>query len=160
MKTSLEGVEFIKSFEAFSASPYVCPTGRPTVGYGHVIAQGEDFHKPLTQEEAEDLLYYDLDYYERAVNELVKVPLTQQQFDALVSFCYNVGPDIDDDNIAEGLGDSTLLRKLNQGNYSGAAREFLKWDKGTINGVRRTLAGLTRRRKAEKRIFEEGVYHE
>jgi lysozyme len=87
--------------------------------------------------------------FEQAVNSLVKVKLTQNQFDALISFVYNVGADIDADNIAEGLGDSTLLKKLNAGDYKGAADQFLKWDKA--NG--KVMKGLTIRRQAERALF-------
>ena len=84
------------------------------------------------------------------VNSLIKVPATQGQFDALVSFAYNVGLDIDEDTLAEGLGDSTLLRKFNAKDYAGCAAEFPKWNKA--GGV--VLNGLTKRRAGERAMFE------
>jgi len=87
--------------------------------------------------------------FEPGVLRLVKVPLTQGQFDALVCFAYNVGLDDDADTLAEGLGDSTLLRKVNAGDFSGAAAEFAKWNKN--DG--KVMLGLRRRRAAERALF-------
>lgn len=154
MKTSQRGIDFIKEFESFSAKPYRCSAGKWTIGYGHVILPGERLTL-ITEPEACALLADDLIERERDVNDLVTVPLTQAQFDALVIFTFNVGADVDDDTIAEGLGDSTLLRKLNEGDCIGAADEFPKWDKARVNGVKVALAGLTRRRLAERALFLE-----
>jgi lysozyme len=107
--------------------------------------------KPISEERAKELLRHTLTEFERDVNSVVKVPLTQGQFDALVDFAYNVGTDIDADNITEGLGDSTLLKKLNAGDYDGAAKEFGKWVYS--KGVR--MAGLVKRRKAEVALFSQ-----
>ena len=145
MKTSDRGIALIKAFEGFIPKIYLCPAGKPTIGYGHVV-RNETIHQPITEEEAERLLLTDLDeIYEDAVMNLVKVDLTQGQFDALVSFCYNLGKG----NLAR----STLLKKLNWGDYAGAAEEFERWDK--CNG--KPLPGLTRRRHAEKALFVEGM---
>jgi lysozyme len=123
--------------------------GQPwTIGWGHT---GPDV-KPgtvWTQQQADEAFMADLRVIERGVASLIQVPVSQGQFDALVSFAYNVGLDIDSDTRAEGLGDSTLLRKLNAADYAGAALEFLKWDK---NGGR-PMRGLTRRRYAERALF-------
>jgi len=112
---------------------------------------------PLSAQADKDLAR-NVAQFERDVNELVKVPLTQGQFDALVCFAFNVGSDIDDDAIAEGLGDSTLLRKLNARDYAGAARQFELWVNGTDpnTGKRIKLAGLVRRRAVERKLFETG----
>lgn len=152
MKTSERGIQFIKSFEAFMPTPYKAldypKTKKLTIGYGHLIQPGEKF-TTLTEPQACDLLADDLVQFERDVTRLVKVAITQDMFDALVSFAYNCGADIDADTIAEGLGDSTLLKKLNSGDFLGAADEFLKWCK--CNGVE--VNGLKRRRTAERDMF-------
>lgn len=143
MKTSDRGIALIKEFEGFSPVIYLCPAGKPTIGYGHVI-HNETIHAPINEEEAERLLLNDLnDRYEPDVLRLVSAELTQNQFDALVSFTYNLG--------ASNLARSTLLKKLNAGDYALAAEEFERWDK--CNG--KPLAGLSRRRRAEKALFLE-----
>lgn len=149
MKTGAKGQALIKSFESCKLKAYPDPKtgGAPwTIGWGHT---GPEVKPGLvwTQAQADAAFLSDLAVFERDVTSLVKVPLTQNQFDALVSFAYNVGSDIDADDNAEGLGDSTLLKKLNAGDYAGAADEFLKWRK-PIN-----LPGILRRRKAERALF-------
>ena len=119
---------------------YRCPAGVWTIGYGHT--QGVKPDMVISQLQAERFLRQDLKRFEDAVTSLVKVPVTPNQFSALVSFAYNVG--------AGALYDSTLLRKLNQKDYKGAANEFLRWNKA--GG--KVLPGLTRRRLAEKDLFE------
>lgn len=153
MKTSPAGRALIKEFESFRSKPYLCPAGKPTIGWGFCsypngrrVAMTDP---PITVDEAEPMLSVILAGFEDDVYGLVRVPLKQCQFDALVSFAYNVGSDIDADTIAEGLGDSTLLRKLNAGDYEGAAQEFPKWNK---SGGKVT-AGLIRRREAEQAMF-------
>ena len=149
MKTSAAGKALIKHFESFSSVPYLCPGNVWTIGWGHTKGVTKDT-KPITMAEGEILLAEDLAEFEDAVTDLVVVPITQGQFDALVSFAFNVGQDIDADTIAEGLGDSTLLKMLNAGNTAGAAKQFLRWNKAKG----RVLAGLTRRRAAERAMFE------
>ncbi|WP_110915636.1 lysozyme [Enterobacter roggenkampii] len=149
MKVGPEGRALIQSFESCKLVAYPDPGtgGVPwTIGWGHT---GPEVKPGLvwTQAQADAAFLSDLAVFERDVNSLVKVPLTQNQFDALVSFAYNVGSDIDADDIAEGLGDSTLLKKLNAGDYASAADEFLKWRK-PLN-----LPGILRRRKAERALF-------
>src|SRR5690606_20728399 len=111
MYISKQGLELIKQFEGLRLKAYKCPSGIWTIGYGHT--KGVYPGMTITEELADKFLVDDIWYFERDVESLVKVPLTQGQFDALVSFAFNVGSDIDDDDIAEGLGDSTLLKKLN-----------------------------------------------
>lgn len=141
MKTSNAGLSLIKGFEGFRAKAYVCPAGVLTIGYGHT---GPDV-KPgmtITETRGTELLAQDVSRFERAVDKFVKVPLSQNQYDALVSFTYNVG---------EGkLQSSTLLKKLNAKDYAGAAAQFDRWNKG--GG--KVLAGLVRRRAAERKMFE------
>jgi lysozyme len=138
-----EGVELIKHFEGLFLEAYKCPAGVYTVGYGHTGLKHKDGTvypgRKVTKEEAEALLRYDLDVFEGRVMRLVTVPLNDDEFAALVSFDFNTG----------GLADSTLRRKLNAGDHSGAASEFARWNKA--GG--KTLAGLTRRRTAEAKLF-------
>lgn len=137
-----KGLELIKKFEGFVPSEYVCPAGKRTIGYGHVIRETESFSPELTKREAEELLKEDLGAAEEAVIRFVDVPLTPNQFDALVSFVFNVG--------AGRFERSMLLRRLNAGDYAGAAKEFLQW----VYGNGQKLEGLVRRRRAEKALFE------
>jgi lysozyme len=148
MKISNNGLALIKQFEGVKLDAYPDPaTGAApwTIGYGHT---GPEVRPGLrwTQAQADQALLADVARFERDVTQLVTVVISQNQFDALVSFAYNVGSDIDADNIAEGLGDSTLLHKLNAGDVEGAAAEFPKWNK-------QKLPGLTRRRAAERDLF-------
>jgi lysozyme len=142
MKTSDAGVELIKGFEGLRLAAYRDPAGILTIGYGHA---GQDVQESdtITEAEAERLLRLDLLSAELAVQRLVRVPLNQHQFDALVSFTYNVG--------AGNLGGSTLLRLLNDANYAHAAQQFDLW--AYARGQR--LAGLQRRRAAERFLFEQ-----
>ena len=144
MQTSEKGIALIKEFEGCKLTAYQDSVGVWTIGYGWT--QPVDV-KPIRagmtikQETAERLLKTGLVSYESDVSRLVKVSLTQGQFDALVSFTYNLG--------ARSLSTSTLLRKLNAGDYAGAADEFLRWNKA--GG--KVLNGLTRRREAERALF-------
>jgi lysozyme len=147
MYISKQGLDLIKQFEGLRLKAYLCPAGVWTIGYGHT--KGVYPGMVITEELADKFLIDDVWQFEREVESLVQVPVTQGQFDALVSFAFNVGSDIDEDTIAEGLGDSTLLRKLNRGDYAGAADEFPKWNKSRGRVVR----GLTVRRSAERALF-------
>lgn len=140
MKINEAGLNLIKDFEGCRLKAYLCPAGVWTIGYGHT--QGVKPDMVITQLQAERFLRQDLKRFEDAVTSLVKVPITPNQFSALVSFAYNVG--------TGALYDSTLLRKLNKKDYKGAANEFLRWNKA--GG--KVLPGLTRRRLAEKDLFE------
>ena len=140
MQISKAGLDLIKEFEGLYLKAYRCPAGVPTIGYGHTagVAMGQT----ITQQQADDYLRRDVRQFERAVERQVSVPLTQGQFDALVSFAFNLG---------EGaLAQSTLLRLLNAGDYAGAAAQFDRWNKASG----RVLPGLVRRRAAERALFE------
>ena len=140
MQISSAGLDLIKQFEGLYLKAYRCPAGVPTIGYGHTagVAMGQT----ITQQQADDYLRRDVRQFERAVARQVRVPLAQGQFDALVSFTFNLG---------EGaLAQSTLLRLLNSGDYAGAAAQFERWNKA--GG--RVLPGLVRRRAAERALFE------
>jgi len=143
VKTSQVGIDFIKSFEGFEAKPYHCSANKLTQGYGHVIRTGEILPNPMTEAQANDLLAKDLVRFETAILDCVDVDLSQAEFDALVSLAFNVG--------GEAVKNSTLVRMLNNRNRQGAANQFLIWDK--CNG--KPLAGLTRRRQAERAMFLE-----
>lgn len=144
---SEQGVNFIKSFEGFSSVPYNDGVGVMTIGYGHALRKKDKHLKKITEEQAVEILKEDVSIAVKNVNNLVKVDITQNQFDALVSFAFNVG--------VGNLKNSTLLKKLNQGDYIGAADEFLRWNKGRVNGVMKEMKGLTRRRVAERALFLE-----
>lgn len=144
MQTSEKGIALIKQFEGCKLTAYQDSVGVWTIGYGWTQpVDGKPIRAGMTikQETAERLLKTGLVSYESDVSRLVKVGLTQGQFDALVSFTYNLG--------ARSLSTSTLLRKLNVGDYAGAADEFLRWNKA--GG--KVLNGLTRRREAERALF-------
>lgn len=144
MQTSEKGIALIKQFEGCKLTAYQDSVGVWTIGYGWTQpVDGKPIRAGMTikQETAERLLKTGLVSYESDVCRLVKVGLTQGQFDALVSFTYNLG--------ARSLSTSTLLRKLNAGDYAGAADEFLRWNKA--GG--KVLNGLTRRREAERALF-------
>ena len=144
MQTSEKGIALIKQFEGCKLTAYQDSVGVWTIGYGWTKpVDGKPIRAGMTinQETAERLLKTGLVSYESDVSRLVKVGLTQGQFDALVSFTYNLG--------ARSLSTSTLLRKLNTGDYAGAADEFLRWNKA--GG--KVLNGLTRRREAERALF-------
>lgn len=142
MQTSQRGIDLIKRHEGFSATPYLCPAGVWTWGYGHTMSMGERQRGGMiTRGEAESLLRGDLTTAENAVNRLVTVPLTQGQFDALVSFTFNLGQGA--------LMRSTLLRLLNSGDYANAAAQFKKW----VYAGGTKLPGLVARREEERSLF-------
>lgn len=138
-------LKLVETFEGFRSKPYLCSAGVPTIGIGSTVYPDG---KKVTLKDKEITLVQAYEYLKAhmgkdipKVEALVKVPLNDNQFGALVSFVYNLG--------AGALGSSTLLKKLNAKDYSGAAEEFLKWD---FAGGKR-LAGLTRRRQAERALF-------
>lgn len=119
MKTSKEGIELIKHFEGCSLVPYICPTGYLTIGIGHVILPGEEhLKKGITLKQAEELLVKDLAKFEAAVTKNITTPMTQRQFDAIVSLTFNIG--------ISALSKSTLRRLMNVRDYKGAAEQFLR----------------------------------
>lgn len=139
MKTSDAGIKFIKNFEGLRLKAYKDVVGVWTIGYG--TTKGVKSGQEVTEEEAEELLRSDVSDFESAVNKVVKVPLAQHEFDALVSFTYNVG------RVA--LVNSSLLTMLNVGEKAKAADQLLRWDKAKG----RVIKGLTNRRRAERAMF-------
>lgn len=139
--TGPRGLALIKSFEGCKLESYRCPAGIPTIGYGHTGPDVTD-GMSIPQRMADQLLAQDLRRFEKAINELVLVPLTQCEFDALVAFVYNVG--------IGAFTTSTMRALLNKHDLGGAALEFQRWNKA--GG--KPLPGLTRRRAAERALFE------
>lgn len=135
-----ETIDLIKKFEGCKLHVYKDAIGLPTIGIGHLITKGEEFTE-ITEEEAENLLKKDLQQAVNAVLRLIKVSLTDNQFGALVSFCFNCG--------SGSLQRSTLRAKLNREEYNDVPAEFLKWNKA--GG--KVFKGLTRRREAEAALF-------
>ena len=142
MNISQFGIDAIKDYEGVRLKAYDDGVGIWTIGVGHTkgVKRGDE----ITMAQVDEFLRADLEDAESAVRLNVKVPLEQCQFDALVSFVFNVG--------AVAFKSSTLLKKLNAGGYDGAADEFLRWNKA--GG--RVLAGLTKRRISERMMFLEG----
>ena len=143
-KTSPRGVQFIKDGEGCSLRAYKCPAGVWTIGYGHTSASGSPvvFEKmTITQREADEILKSDLRKFEEAINRLVQVPLNQSQFDALVSLSFNIGIDR--------FGKSTLLKKLNAGDYDAVPNEMMRWNR--IG--KKVSKGLTNRRAKEAALW-------
>lgn len=148
MYTSSKGIKLIKESESLFLEPYLDPINIPTIGYGNTYYEDDTKvtmnDKPITKERAEELLRFVLERYEKGVERYVQVPISQNQFDALVSFVYNVG--------LNNLRTSTLLKKLNAGLYKEAAEQFPRWNKS--GG--KVLRGLTIRRRKEKELFLSG----
>jgi len=144
MKTGRAGIDLIKRFEGLELESYQDIAGIWTVGYGHTGPEVREGLR-ISKGEAEDILRADLVAGEKAVNELVSVRMNQNEFDALVSFVYNVG--------AEAFRKSTARRRLNNGDRIGAAAALQWFNKATVGGVLREVAGLTRRRAAEAALF-------
>lgn len=140
MIVSDKAIALIKDFESLKLKAYLCPANVWTIGYGHTrnVKEGDE----ISVYQAERYLRADLVQFEQDVNRLVRVPLTQGQYDALISFVFNVG--------TRAFSTSTLLKKLNSRDYDGAANEFARWTfaKG------KALPGLERRRLLEKRLFQ------
>ncbi|MDD2725196.1 MAG: lysozyme [Methylovulum sp.] len=150
LSVSPRGLELIKGFERFVNNWYLCPAGKNTIGFGHVKQAADNFRAPISLDFANALLRQDAGRFEGVVRRLVKVGLSQNQFDALVSLVYNIG----EANFAS----STLLKKLNAGDLPGAANEILRWTYATVPGKGKIiLNGLVARRKAENRLFLEGM---
>lgn len=143
MRTSDRAINFIADFEGFVGKIYKDAAGYPTIGYGHLLKPGEEnkFSKGISKSEAIQLLKEDVREAERAVNRLVDVPISQNEFDALVSFTFNLGQG--------NLRSSTLLKKLNENDKEEAGNQFLRWNRA--GG--KVLAGLVRRREAERDMF-------
>lgn len=140
MKISKNGLDVIKKYESLKLKAYLCPANILTIGYGHT---GKDVtpNMSITESKADSLLESDVVFAENAVNKHVTVDITQNQFDALVCFVFNVG--------ADAFKNSTLLKLLNQKLYKEASEQFIRWNKSSG----KVLNGLTKRRKEESELF-------
>ena len=139
MKISNTGIDLIKHFEGCETAAYKCPAGVWTIGYGHI--KGVQEGDVITETQAHEMLVEELSEYENYIHDLVSCPLNQNQFDALVSWVFNLG--------SGNLASSTLLRVLNSGEYKGVPEQIMRWNKASG----KVLAGLTKRRQAEAELF-------
>tara|TARA_R100001443_G_scaffold6620_1_gene15513 strand:- start:144 stop:587 length:444 start_codon:yes stop_codon:yes gene_type:complete len=145
MRINEIGLNLIKTFEGFRSEPYFCSAMVPTIGFGSTWSFNGSrvtlHHPPITKDEAEELLLREIRNSEKAVDRLIKVELNENEHSALQSFVYNLG--------SGRLQSSTLRRKINRGDFEGAADEFPKWRRagGKI------LKGLVLRRAAERKLF-------
>ena len=146
MNISEEGLSLIKKFEGCELKAYRCSANVLTIGYGHTKGVEED--QEITQEEAEEMLASELGEYEGYINDIVECDLEQYQFDALVSWVYNLGPN--------NLKSSTLISVLNDKKYNDVPAQIRRWNKA--GG--KVLAGLTRRREAEALMFQNKEWYE
>ena len=139
MEISDKGIKLIKEFEGLELTSYLCPAKVWTIGYGHIkgVQEGMEW----TEEQAEEALKEEIVGYCKYVEEYVKVPLNQNQFDALVSWTYNLGP--------TSLKKSTMLKVLNKGNYDEVPEQIKRWNKARGQ----VLKGLVRRRDTEAELF-------
>jgi lysozyme len=145
MKISLEGLSLIKRFEGCRLKAYKCSAGVLTIGYGHTGGVTET--DTITQDDANKLLQEDVAKFEEYVDDNVIVELNQGQFDALVAWTFNLGPG--------NLRESTMLKKLNEADYTSVPNEMKRWNKA--GG--KTLDGLIRRRNAEALLFQSKEWH-
>lgn len=176
LKPSPACYDIIRRYEGVRLKAYLCPAGKVTIGYGHVILPKFDYYRfrhcdasrlarliadcqaarritleaqvvlKITEETAELWLLQDAEQVGRFLNSVTPVALNQAQFDALVSFVFNVGQGQ--------YATSTLRKKLHQGDFAGAAAEIERWIYGTVNGQKRKLNGLITRRAEERGLFE------
>ncbi len=150
MNISQNCLDIIKRWEGFRPEAYLDPVGIPTIGYGTIrypdgrrVKLGER----ISEAQAEAFLKFETDETVEQLNEILKsVKVNQNQFDALVSLCYNIG--------LGGFRESTILKELRNDDFAAAAAAFMRWNKGTVNGVKKVLPGLTKRRADERALFE------
>lgn len=153
MDISTSGLQMIAGFEAYAPRPYFDVGGRLTWGYGHLKKPGELAPTFISRSDALALLHSDAEIFVKLANANLKVALNQNQFDALVSILYNVGPGVP--KVKDGIivlrtgKPSTLLANINAGAFAAAAQQFLVWDKVGGSVVR----GLENRREAERKLF-------
>lgn len=146
MRISQKGIELIKRFEGFASSPYLCSAGVPTIGYGSTYYEDGTKVKlsdsSISEEKAESLFKKVVNHYELAVDSIVRNDITQNQFDALVSFAYNVG--------VTNFKNSTLIKKVNANpNDPDITKQFMRW----IRAGGKVIKGLINRRRVEAQLY-------
>jgi len=152
MKTNRAGIELIKRWEGLRLNAYLCPASKWTIGYGHTSAAGPPKvtnGMRITHDEASEILVRDLVKYEAAVSKALTRTPNANQFSAMVSLCYNIGPGA--------FAKSSVARRFNAGDISGAANAFAMWNKATVKGKLVVLNGLADRRKDEQALFLTAV---
>jgi len=153
MIASPNAEKLIKDSESLSLVPYDCPAGHATIGWGHLMHKGPvteaDKKIAWTIDRANTTLALDIMFVAREVERAVRVPLNQNQFDALVSWTFNMGVGRLNEKTC------TWLRKINEGNYAAVPGELRRWNKGIINGKLMEMTGLTTRRGKEAELFSE-----
>lgn len=148
--TSMNGLQFIEKWEGCILTPYICPAGLRTIGIGYLIKPTDNFPDgvAITKERAYDLLRSEVKKCEDSIKRNIRVQLTQNMFDALVSFGFNCGVGV--------YSNSGVARETNAGNFAGVPERLLDWSKATINGKKETLEGLYNRRMDEGQLFLRG----
>ena len=139
MKCNESGKDIIRQNEGLRLQAYICPSGIPTIGYGHT--EGVKLGQKITEHQADVILDLDLEHFEKGVEGL-GLTLNENEFSALVSFAFNIG--------LHALGASTLVKKFRAGDKNGAAFEFSKWVRGSTGAI---LPGLVKRRELERDLF-------
>ena len=159
MQISEEGKQLIKKFEGCPtdgdmAVSYRCAANVPTIGYGSTRYKGKPVKDgmKISMQDADNLLAEELHEYESHINNMVKVPVSENQFSALVAWCFNIGP-----SAAKG---SSAIRLLNEQKYDEVPKSMKLWNKATVNGEKVVLEGLVRRREAEALLYEGKEWHE
>lgn len=146
MQISANGLKKLMEWEEVRLTAYHDSAGKLSIGVGHLIQPGEDYSKGLTTEQAQDLLADDLTRFEHSVNTRVKVPLTQNQYDALVIFSFNIG--------VAGFQSSSALSTLNTGDYADVPNHMRLWNKETRKGKLVVSKGLINRRNKEIKLWQ------
>lgn len=152
MRLSQKGLDAIKFFEGLELEAYPDSAGIPTIGYGTIRIHGKPvtMGMKITAEQAEQYLLADVENYVGAVARAIKVPTTQNEFDALVIETYNIG--------IAAMQDSTFIKRHNAGDKAGCAEAMQWWNKVTVKGKKVPSKGLTNRRRMEAQIYLDGVY--
>lgn len=147
LKTSENGIKLIKHYEGCQLKAYLCHTGKITIGFGHTsFIKGRvlTINDVITQEEANNLLKEDIVVFEKGVNQLVSVPINQNQFDAMASLAFNIG--------LGNFKESSVLKNVNKKDFTNAEKSFMLW----VNVNHKPCQGLIKRRSSEVYLFSNG----
>jgi len=147
LKMNQSGIDIIKDREKLYLKAYLCPSGIPTIGWGHTLKV--KLGMTCTIEQAEEWLKIDIEDFEKAIYNTVNVDLNENQFSALVSFVFNIG--------YGAFVNSTLLRLLNLGNYESVPEQLRRWKYGSVRGVKTELPGLVIRRNMEAELWSKPI---